>query len=304
MGSKRGGVMLSIMNGGLGDSTPSVKRRPECLEFRLLTWQSIGVDFERVYYGDELTFELLQKFFIFGNNPIVRYPSLSPGWQYRYDVHSRIFHVLDNMGKETAYPAETLSDLGIVWGILASHQFVLYFSVDEEPPIHSAAVKKNKYSYNSDKQDDAEVPETYRLIRSDENTTGDRLPFDTNARTACVEINEDVCVNRLEQKLPACEPDSILISAPLRENEKDYRFFLTENRRHILVDVKRFKRRNAVVSFLIARILMLAYFASFSLRGKPAYEPWMLYGLWSWLGDVLPFEYPDQIFDLSPNWGD
>ncbi len=313
MSNERGGFMANMLSGGyLDKSSKSVRRCPRGIDLvRMKALGHLGVNFHEEYYGDTMAwFELESIRLKHGNSSTVKYPQLQTGWTYYYDAIGKIFTVTDDKGVQTSEKINTLSDMGIVWDILSSHQFKIYFSARFiNDAFLIAWVKKRGYVYDDDgkiidpddtiPKDDTIIDLGYKLAYVDQffnETLHHRC-----SRIVKKEFKQPESENRITQVL--CEPKKAEIlrtSVPVRRATGDYSDMAIKGPEVKFVMAN--KKRNAIIDIILGEFLMVAFFASIMNMSKPVFEPWMLWGLWKWLGSGKPIESIEKIFDLSPRW--
>jgi hypothetical protein len=322
MSNERGGFMASMLSGGyLDKSSKSIRRCPQGIDLvRMKALGHLGVNFYEEYYGDTMNWREFESIGLkHGSNLAVKYPQLQTGWTYYYDAIGKVFTVTDDNGRQTSEKINTLSDMGIVWDILSSHQFKIYFSARFiNDAFLIAWVKKRGYVYDDDgkiidpnyphdpndpnynvPKDDTTINLGYLLAYVDQ-FFNETLHYRCS-RIVKNEFKQPEPENKITQLL--CEPEKTEIlrtSVPVRSATGDYSDMAIKGPdvKFVLAN----KKRNAIIDMILGEFLMVVFFASIMNMSKPVYEPWMLWGLWKWLGSGKPIESIEKIFDLSPRW--
>lgn len=322
MQNQRGGQPMDMLfAGGIGNKSKSIRRcPPDISAVRMKSLSLFGVD-NKEYYGDLMTWDEFQTVNLpHGTKAFVRFPRLQSGWRYEYDALRQVFTVTEASGKQTRLNILTFSDLGIVWDVLSSHQFRVYFLTITVQAPHLIAWRKKKGCVYDEagnilwpypKGDNALIPgvkdnaitkEAWMLAYVDQFFSDRPLHWHCN-RGIRRDAEQPELKNQLVQTITEAKIDDILRSnVPPRHATGNYADMAihSPDEKRASID----KRRNAAMNFTLGEFQMIACFATLMHMSKPVYEPWMLWGLWKWVNDGGdPEETTEKIFDLSPNWG-
>jgi hypothetical protein len=269
---------------------------------KLLHLGHLGLDFKD-YYGGKITWDELGSLNLeWGENEVIQYNGVQPGWTYWWEIGIWEFTVTDELGNKTVTKAETISDLGITWDILESPQFSIHLSgkfendsfllawkykPGYEPPDPSHPRPEGfiaEYLWGEfDKYLNNEMHAHYQMLIDKVITTG-------NPDTI-VDMDLSDCVKTMilakTTSLAATGNFPLdLIKMDLQSlGEKEYREAGTE-------------------MHTVGNLLMIHIFASIMNGSKSAFEPWMLWKMWQWFGSSGVVVNRDRIFDLSPWWGE
>lgn len=306
MSISRGGFLFEIFtSGAIGKASPSLKLCPRKIDIvRLKALGHMGINFHEEYFGDTLTWwELTSAGLGYGNNLVTKYQTLEVGWTYELDAVSKIFTVTDSIGNKTSVKIKTLSDLGIVRAIFESHQFRIYFSASFiNDAFLIASIKRRNGGdggAEDETKDDTSMYPPYLLAYVDQF-------FIEKLHWKCKRLVSDECrvpqlENIITQEITAPKEVQILRSnVPVRSatgNFSDMAIYAPKVKCSLAQ-----KQRNVIIDIVLGEFLMIAYFASLIHMNKPVYEPWMLFGIWKWLGSGDPILSIEKIFDLSPRW--
>lgn len=304
MSTERGSAMLDMLSGGyLPKVSSSLNRCPRGIDrIRMKALGQIGVNYHAEYYGDEMTWTEFESIgIIHGNSTIVKYPQLNAGWTYYYDAVGGIFTVTNDKGNVTVEKIHTLSDMGIVWEILSSHQFKIYFSakfIDDAFLI--AWIKRRGSDYDpTNPKDDMSISQGYKLAYVDQyfnETLHNRCDRIVQSESEPVNLKNTV-TQSLQEPI---EIHDLRSNTPMRNATGDYTAMAIKGPDNIFSLAT--KQRNAAIDLVLGEFMMVAFFASIMNMSKPVYEPWMLWSLWKWLGSGSITESVERIFDLSPRW--
>lgn len=262
----------------------------------------VGVEFADLF-GGSMTWDQLSNLVLkWGNNEIIKYNGVKPGWTYWWEIGTWNFIVTDDLGNVKTEKATTISDLGITWDIFESHQFSIHFSAKFENTAFLIAWKYKRGVLPPDDEDTppdryAEVPK-YLWGEFDKylNETMqvkfggfvDKLTYVGETETLDINISTNVKTALLAKTINfSASADFSLDLAGIELNgmgEKKYREAVAE-------------------TYMIGNLLMIRLFASIYDMSKPVFEPWMLWHMWQWFGSSGVTIKRDRVFDLSPWWG-
>lgn len=335
MPMERGGWITDVLSGGyMGNATKDLEECPRGVDIvRMKALGHIGVNFHAEYYGDTMTWrELSSVGFHCGDAAIVKYPALEAGWTYVYDAVGGQFIVTDASGAVTSERVGNLADLGIVLEILCSHQFKVVYSARfiNDAFLIARRKRRNEGADGNGSggnggggnggsngggngsgsggnggggvwpNDDAMRYPAYVLSYVDQ-FFNETMPWRCN-RVGMAAFDQPKIENNVAQTLhkPATEPEVLRSKSPARAATGDYSDMAIKGASGKTGSID--KNRNAVVDVVMGEMVMIAVFASLMYMSKPVYEPWMLWGLWKWLGSGDAIESAEKIFDLSPRW--
>jgi hypothetical protein len=248
------------------------------------------------YYGDTITWDQFASLKLtWGDNTVIKYNGVQPGWTYWWEIGLWEFIVTDNLGNKTVETVSTLSDLGITWDILESSQFSMHISARF---VREAFLKAWRYK---------------RRILPCNLWPTDYLwgEFDKY-------LNDDEYDSHFERLRDSprelgffIEPGGML--GELREQTlmpiRDYNLDSTGNFPTDMWDLNYVKTTSKatppriVDQYEIGTMLMIYMFASIMNASKPVFEPWMLWKMWQWFVPPDNSIVRDRVFDLSPWWG-
>ena len=312
----RGGYAFDISRSGFTPDNPSIRRRTGQVDTRLISFGAGFIEYVK-YYGDELTWgQLALAKLTWGKETRIRFSTLQKGWSYVYKCRDHIFTVTDNNGN-IIYKIMTddISKFGITWEILTSHQFYLLYA---NPPGDDLFLmgwiwRKHQGNFDPDNPDPPDYSKRPQALRSIEllamyieqyYSNEDFSITDVNFLVSA-EISLDILVNKLQQEIyEPLEPPAIVRACnPARSATGTYDAFMFK-RGEDISNGKAGKRRkgNIIIEAYLTFLLALVS-ADLYNRGKPVYEPWMLWWMWKWLGAASPVNVIDKIFDIMPNWG-
>ncbi|TWH48560.1 hypothetical protein [Sporomusa sp. KB1] len=293
--------------GAIGRISPSLTGEPRpFFSVRLKHLGHLALKVPSTYYGDALTWDQLASLGMpWGDNTTLLYEAPLPGWSYRFDIGLKRFTVTDTEGQATVYNnIKTISDLGISWDIISSHQFVLFFDAHFENDAFLIGWYLKK-GYPIPPEWDI-IPEIlcdiYGYCWSD---VEDYLqPGDYAVHFGrLLERQQETVDIEVPTSLSECERRNLLVNTTVDLSRATGGFQpnlkLSPEEKHM---AKKSKDRAAEL-IPVGILLMIALFASISNASKPAFEPWMLWELWRWLGCGTVVVPRDRTFDLSPWWG-
>lgn len=311
MVKERGGYLFDLFSaGGVGNTSKSLDRTSKDVDaIRMKALGHLGVNFDAVYYGDTLTWDELETVgTTWGKSIDLVYAELKAGWIYDYEANGKVFTVINDLGVAEKKVIKTWSELGICWDIMYSHQFKIHFSADflNDAFLPAWRWKRGQEPVDPDDPNNQGKKESViffagiKLAHIDPFFSDEALHF-TCKRMINVLKTYPVLENDLTQTLEKAKEVHILRSlVPVRQARGDYSGFMIKA--ETSKSAKRDKKRNAVVEIVMADLIMIAYFSSLMNMSKPVYEPWMLFGMWKWLGSSDPILSIEKIFDLSPRW--
>mgnify|MGYP004602946355 FL=1 len=288
------------------------------------------------YYGDTLTWEQLAKADLkWGQSTTILFDTLKAGWTYVYNCVEERFTVTNDMSKVVyAINTNKISNFGITWEILTSHQFWIeytdsasniWFLIGTKKPKHKPSVdpdNPDKPPIDPDNPDpdnpdpdnpDPDNPEYWKIkfgpIRA---TYADQYYtknlHHTDKRLASTpEYIMWTLDNKLEQDIQFIQevPTIIRSSIPVRDIRGDFtpQMVIAHDKAK---EGQQYKERSAVLTIQQHMTLLLALVGAnlYYHRGNPVIEPWMLWEIWKWLGQINIPEAVDTIFDIMPNWGE
>ena len=323
-GKSRNGLVVDFITPSFNPTETSVAgTKPTYIR---LTYIAAGNAGYSRYFGDTLTWEQLAKADLkWGKSTTILFNTLEAGWTYVYNCVEERFTVTNNKGKVVyAINTNKISDFGITWEILTSHQFWIeytdsasniWFLIGTKKPKHKPSVEPD----NPDKppidpdNPDPDNPEYWktvfgpiRAIYAEQYYTKDFYHTDKRLASApeCIVWTLD---NELEQDIQFIQEVPTIIRA--RVPARDIRGDFTP---HMVIahdkakEGKHYKERSAVLTIQQHMTLLLALVNAnmYYHRGNPVIEPWMLWEIWKWLGQINPPEAVDTIFDIIPNWGE
>ncbi len=246
-------------------------------------------------YGDQLNWDMMDSVRVkWANSEILQYPELLPSWSYVWDVGSSKFTVTDDANASTVrLNVHALSDLGICWDILESHQFSLLLSAsyDTAPFPTGPKVFSN------------------RAIEISGYIWGQLEHYLSGGQHVKFDMMTDSILNGIgngDQNLVYSYYDfmrSVLFASVNELNfaNKNYPVSIINGKEAIAGSKEQIDRNGQMQQ--IITLLMIRAFAFKLLNGDyPCFEPWMIYSIWRWLGEYRAVELSDRIFDLSPWW--
>lgn len=327
-GKSRNGLVVDFITPSFNPTETSVAgTKPTYIRLAYIAAGNAG--YSR-YFGDTLTWEQLAKADLkWGKSTTILFNTLEAGWTYVYNCVEQRFTVTNNKGKVVyAINTNRISDFGITWEILTSHQFWIeytdsasniWFLIGTKKPKHKPSVDPDNPEppIDPDNPDpdnpDPDNPEYWKIkfgpIRAtyaDQYYTKDL--HHTDKRLASTpEYIMWTLDNELEQNIQFIQevPTIIRASVPVRDIRGDFtpQMVIAHDKAK---EGKKSRERNAVLTIQQHMTLLLALVSAnlYYRRGNPVIEPWMLWELWKWLGQINPPEAVDTIFDIIPNWGE
>ena len=315
----RGGYAFNIASSGFTPDNPSIRRRTGQVDTRLASFGGGFVEYIK-YYGNELTWEQLALAKLtWGEETKIKFPTLQEGWAYIYKCRDHVFTVSDdNDNIKYKIMTDDISKFGITWEIFTSHQFYLLYANPPGDPLFLIGWVRSKYKekFDPDNPDNPDNPDYSKYqqalkaidisaMRVDKYCSDeDFIIADTNLFIS-TEIPLDILVNELQQALykPLNPPAIIRPCNPARSAIGTYDTFMLKRGNDISHGKANKKRIGNIVAEKYLTFLLAVVSASLYNRGKPTYEPWMLWWMWKWIGAASPISVIDKVFDIMPNWG-
>nr|WP_092074937.1 hypothetical protein [Dendrosporobacter quercicolus]NSL49562.1 hypothetical protein [Dendrosporobacter quercicolus DSM 1736]SDN22816.1 hypothetical protein SAMN04488502_11517 [Dendrosporobacter quercicolus] len=248
------------------------------------------------FWGGVLTWAVMETLGIaWGDNEIIRYAELQPGWIYEWDLTTKLFTVTTAEEEKTQYQAETLSDLGISWTILESNQFYIYPQGRKANEAFLVGTRLDAMRNGAVQQyDNMDID----FLRGVQHAVFDFLSIydDRNFQTGAADMSQGQAHENY--------PEDILLA---RTNGINFGNYYPV---HLYPGSSSFNgKRSEIMHAGYTRamtFLMIRLFASrllSPLNSKIVYEPWMLWEIFRWLFMRPNAGRRDRIFDLSPWWG-
>ena len=264
----------------------------------------LGMDANILAYGDSLTWNFLGALKIkWGTSTTLQFPTLQPNWRYEWQIGSKKLIVINDLGQVTYYPNKTtLSSLGICWDIFQSHQFTIVIDGTFEMDVFLIGTRDVERPYDLYLDLDA-LPGDFE---GDGYPTGH--PGDKDHPLIATD-GENVWRTGYEQ-FPVWTYNSVeflrtvLLSAITIEELKVFNDYPSQG--YILPDPDNSvrippDRKGEIRAF---DFLMIYHIANqLIMMSDPVLEPWMLYEIYTWLGQNTLTSEPDLVFELSPWWG-
>lgn len=253
--------------------------------------------------GDGLTWDDLAGLKVpWGDATELRFTVPEPGWAYTWDIGLKKLIVTDNSGSSTAYPAMTLSDVGVSWDVLESSQFAILITAAFEPDVFLVCIRgasgrkieRNEYLWSLVDNYLSGLQHIVFDMMSDWSAgLGEDNPViidpgypDGTPSFAGEWPSRDILLARVDQLLITGEfPVNLILAAAALAADRP--------------DVTREGLLEAAAEALLIRL-----WAVHLLSGSdPIYEPWLLWPLFQWLYVRPVVVSRERIFDLSPWWG-
>jgi hypothetical protein len=287
---------------------PSLQRQPSpYFSVRMKGLSQIGHDADTLIYGDELTWDDIEALKIpWGNSELQRYSNLEPNYSYVWNIGTRTFSVADASGNAISFSnIKSISDLGISWDILESHQFIILLTASYDWDAFLISKKINPENISDSVsyiwgQGDAYVKGATHFLPGAIRNRKDAAPGET-----AVGVHQSA----------ECRVRQILLSKALA--------LYASGRFPSNMDIQirdRIANRLAIThsgtNTNLGKLLMVHMFTSNKMIGTfPDSYPWMLFKTFRWLWDDDNSGQPydpngpgeariyDRTFDLSPWWG-
>ncbi len=282
---------------------------------RMKPLSHIGLKIPANYYGGTLTWGELGGLGIpWGNNEVVHWDGLQPGYIYKWEIPSLMFTVFNELGAViSSQKVTTVSDLGITWDILESPQFWIRVTGDyQKYPFLVAWYLKKGVPTDPEEPEDPEDPHpphdptkymTRGIMQEIKWSFVDKYLGDV------MHVSFDRLIDRMEHVVVDFSLSSYvslyksIVSARIAELSASGNFPNNLLMRDINSPAtKQLIDRNSE-AFALNSLVMISLFASIGNASKPVYEPWMLWKLWQWYGKGSVVLTRERIFDLSPWWG-
>lgn len=269
---------------------------------RLMHMGHIGKMFVDYYGGTMMWDELGSLRIPWGYNETIKYNGVQPGWTYWWEIGTWDFIVTDDLGNVTTEKIKTLSDLGITWDILESHQFSIHITGKFE---NDAFLIAWKYKHGYDDPDDPD---------GTDNRLSEMLPYLWGQFEKYLNDLYTLHLGRL-LNTDRTVGENQLVSIDITTQIRSAIFAKVTDLRasgefpNDLVGVEEsmsceiVKRIREAESYMVGSLLMIRLFASISDNSDPVFEPWMLWQIWQWFGRSSVVVSRDRVFDLSPWWG-
>ncbi|MBP2629896.1 MAG: hypothetical protein H6Q70_524 [Firmicutes bacterium] len=291
----RGAIMQTGWGSAIGKVNPSFIRPPRpYFSVRLKNLSHLGLKIPNKYYGDTLTFDEMEALNIdWGDNETLVYDSLQTSWSYVWNLGKKTFTVTDGNGAITIKTnVTTISDLGICYDILESHNFAIELTSDLDLPaffIGSRAMEKKASIMQSIRWSSIEA-----YLNSIMHVAFKRLIERDETGLSVEDIfNLGLQINDTERNVLLAKITSLKAYGQYPMN------FLQGDQ---AIAVTRELIRQGTM-LILGEFLMIQTFASINKMTKPVVEPWMLWDLWKWIGRSSVTITRDRAFDLSPWWG-
>ena len=321
----RGGYVFNITSSGFTPDNPSIRRRTGQSDTKLVSFGFGFLEYIK-YYGDELTWEQLALAKLtWGNEKKIRFSTVREGWTYIYKCREHLFVVIDD-NDNVRYKVMTynISTFGIIWEIFTSHQFYLLYA---NPPSDDVFLigwiwKKHWGKFDPDNPappinpdnpslpDYSNYPQAVKSIEIlamyvDQYYSINEYKITDINRLISVDIPLDILINRLKQGIyePQKPPSILRTYNPVINITGNYDAFMIKRGEDISSGAISKERKGNIAIEPYITFLLALLSASLYNRGKPVYEPWMLWWMWKWLGSASPVNVVDVIFDIMPNWG-
>lgn len=287
--------LIAKENIGFGGMSKSFGRPPEpFFSVRLKPLGAIGIDRDVIIYGDEATLDFMSELKIpWGNAEPAVWDSLQAGWQWSWNVRTKLLTIRDASGNITLRQSASWSELAVAADVLESHQFLYRFDGASLPDVFLIATKEN----GSRKADGEDIlwGEFDRYLSAAYHALFGRLchwldgpgygKADDAPYTAIEDLRKAISAKVGELSANGLWPQNLLLAAAGG------------------IGVPKKVPREAMVTALGKYLMLSMLTASMLQADKPCYEPWMLWQMFKWLQKSTYIELEDKIFDLSPNWG-
>ncbi|HMM22689.1 MAG TPA: hypothetical protein PKA10_18375 [Selenomonadales bacterium] len=284
---------------GFGTSSRSLAG-PAHISFpaRLALLGYVRVTLTYALTGDQLTWGILEALEVpWGDSDAILYEHCLSGWQYSWDLNSGTFTVTDDSDYATVYPeVNTLSGLGISWGILESRQFSLFKTRDIF--IEDSSLVGTR----ADEPRPSEAAKLHWMI-SDYLAGVQHAVFDFLAGYRAEPLG--VCPVSTSFQSDGSESvlsDILLARADELKFINYYPLNLRAGENHLTGD-RQLKQWTGLQQTHSTLMIMCFAARLLSAEARVLYEPWMLYAMFQWLFNRPNVVKKDSIFDLSPWWG-
>ena len=287
--------LIAKENIGFGGMSKSFGRPLEpFFSVRLKPLGAIGIDKDVIVYGDEATLDFMSELKIpWGSADPAAWDSLQTGWQWSWNVRTKLLTIRDASGNITLRQSASWSELAVAADVLESHQFLYRFDGASLPDVFLIATKEN----GSRKADGEDIlwGEFDQYLSAAYHALFIRL---------CSWMEGPGCGKSDDTAYSAIEDLRKAISAKIIDlsSSGGWTHNLLPDEKAFVGVPKKVPREAMVIA--IGKYLMLSMLTASMLQaGKPCYEPWMLWQMFKWLQKGTYIELDDKIFDLSPNWG-
>jgi hypothetical protein len=320
---KRGGVILDFLQPSYNPTTTAINAS-KLANIRLAYIMVGRANFSQIY-GDALTWEHLALAGLnWGTAHIILFNELKKGWMYVYKCVENRF-IVWNEKNEIVYSIITtnISDFGITWDIFCSHQFRIDFIGDAVNIWFLIGQKKAKHrpppvdpdNPDPDNPDpdnpDPDNPNYWktlfgpiRAMYCDQYYTNE-LHHELRHLASTPELITWAFYNEISQEISYIQesPNIIRSNSPARSIRGDFEIHSVVIDKCFNGSVPHKERKGNITIEPYITFLLALLSASLYNRGKPVYEPWMLWWMWKWIGSASPVNVVDVIFDIMPNWG-
>lgn len=277
--------------------------------------------------GSVATVEFMSSLRIpWGETPPTQIESLQAGWQWFWHVPERQLEVHKPTGEIAWREAQSWASLGVSIEVLESAQFYYTFppSPDEVPSAEYVPARMSPHNHSAQAKPYPWGPEGWNLV-----ATGDAIK-DRDARTQHAQGSKYVrtlaIVHCLDGVIPH-QPLEISIertlaykaNLPMRPHAgiTNYEGKGGLNNGNIVAGIggqvlsrvaapsglSKAARLTKAWNILFWANATASLFLGDDFGNRPCYEPWMLWGMWKYVQELIIADVSEKIFDLSPNWG-
>lgn len=298
---------------GFQNGSISLKNTPSpYFSIRLKPLESIGVNGNKIIYGDEATPDFLDTLnIVWGNAVPVVVDQLQAGYKYIYNVGHGKLYIYNAAGQLiVTRPIISWSDFKLAASVLESRQFQFFFDASYHD-VNSVFIPATRQFKNSH----CESPEMlwgefdnylqsvyhfsiirlYTWLVSAKELNGGKGEGGENDVMENLEVQEFKYEGITELR--------DFIVALVKDLSQDSHFiFNLAPKADEVKSLKQWIDRGGLTTTLGRYLMIYALTCSLMMGNKPCYEPWMIWQMFKWLQKVSIIELDDKIFDLSPRW--
>lgn len=295
---------------GFHIASKSLQRPPApYFSIRLKPLDSLGMDANRVVYGDKATPDFLDTLaIVWGGAVPPTADRLQSGYAYIYNVGHGKLYIYDASNQlVVTREINAWSDFKLAAEVIESNQFQFFFDASFHECVFIPASRQPN-------ADPGEAPEFVwgefdKYLQSEYHIIFTRLCrwlLAEAERPARDKSGEPDVLDGLT--VPDCEYEGVLelrdfLLALVRDlTQSGYFRCNIAPYSNELAAPKEWKELGGLATAIGNYLMIYALSASLFLGNKPCYEPWMLWQMFKWLQRSSLIELDERVFDLSPRW--
>ncbi len=289
---------------GFCATSRSLGRAPQPLtSVRLKPLGALGIDKERVIYGDEATVSVMSSLgTLWGDAAPTTWDMPVDAVSWRWNVRTGVLTTSYADGSKSTRIVKTWQSLAVAVDVLESHAFSYVFD---------AAWYRTAFLV-------ASREESAREAWSIELLWGEVEKYLTKTFHILFMRLQDWLLARRVAQESLGKPDAqeeraiedlrrwLLAKMCQLVTDASYPLNIYEDADAFAAAAKKEVREAVVLilgRYVFATLFTMSLFMGTKNLAKPCYEPWMLFQMFKWFSRRTIFDLEDKIFDLSPNWG-